>query len=194
MQKLTVVNRMLATLGQSPLNSLQSNNRWLGACLTTLDQSDRDIQAKGWWFNSEPLTLTPSAVDSNIYLPGDTISVLADIPGECAQRGNRLYNLEAGNYAFTKDVKVTLMRLVPFESLPELVAAYIAADAVYWFQSNYDGDVQKSSQLAQRLSLAKAEAKTEDITQRRVNRLDSNPGVQLVRSFSRRSGYRIPVR
>lgn len=194
MEKLTVVNRMLATLGQNPLNSLQSNNRWLGSCLSTLDQYDREIQAKGWWYNSESLTLAPSAEDSQIYLPGDTISVMPVDRDLCAQRGNRLYNLHDDAYTFTRNVDVTLIRLVPFESVPELVAAYIAAEAVYWFQDNYDGDTQRSRSLNQRRLEAKAEAKTEDITQRRVNRLDSNPGVQLVRSFNRRSGYRIPVR
>ncbi len=194
MEKLTVVNRMLATLGQSPVNSLQSNNRWLGSCLSTLDQYDRDIQARGWWYNSERLTLSPSAEDGQIYLPGDTINVLPTERDVCAQRGNRLYNLHDDAYTFTKDTEVLLIRLVPFESVPELVAAYIAAEAVYWFQDNYDGDTQRSQRLNQRRLEARAEAKTEDTTQRRINRLDSNTSVQLLRSFSRRSGYRIPVR
>lgn len=194
MQKLTVVNRMLGTLGQSPLNSLTSTNRWLGACLSTLDQYDREIQARGWWYNAETLTLQPGAIDSQVYLPGDTINVLPAVRGECAQRGNRLYNLHGDGYTFTKNVDVTLIRLVPFEELPEIMAAYIAAEATYWFQTQYDGDRIKSEQLAQHLNTARSEARTENISQRRVNLIDSNPNVQLVRSFNRRSGYRIPVR
>jgi hypothetical protein len=195
MLKLTVVNRMLATLGQAPLNSLSSNSRWLGACLSALDQSDVEVQSRGWWFNEETVTLQPSALDSRIYLPGDTASVSGDIVGNgIVQRGNRLYDLKNGTDLFTQEVTVTLRRQVPFEELPEQAANWIAAEAVYWFQTTYDGDEAKTRRLDAIRQAARMMFKAEDTTQRGANLVDSNRNVQLVRSFSRRQGYRIPTR
>ena len=196
MLKLTVVNRMLATLGQAPLNSLSSNSRWLGACLSALDQADAEGQSRGWWFNEEKITLQPSAVDSRIYLPGDTSSVTPHdlIDHGVVQRGDKLYDLANGTDLFTKEVTVTLRRRIPFEQLPEQAADWIAAEAIYWFQSTYDGDEGKTRRLDSMRQMAYRTFKNEDTNQRKANLVDSNQQVQLIRSFSRRQGYRIPTR
>jgi hypothetical protein len=167
----------------------------LGACLSALDQSDVEVQSRGWWFNEETVTLQPSALDSRIYLPGDTASVSGDIVGNgIVQRGNRLYDLKNGTDLFTEEVTVTLRRQVPFEELPEQAANWIAAEAVYWFQTTYDGDEAKTRRLDAIRQAARMMFKAEDTTQRGANLVDSNRNVQLVRSFSRRQGYRIPTR
>ena len=196
MLKLTVVNRMLATLGQAPLNSLSSNSRWLGACLSALDQADAEAQSRGWWFNEETVTLQPSAIDSRIYLPGDTSSVTPQsvVDNGVVQRGGRLYDLVNGTDIFTKEIKVTLRRRIPFEELPEQAADWIAAEAIYWFQSTYDGDEGKTRRLDAARQSARMMFKAEDTNQRKANIVDSNHQVQLIRSFSRRQGYRIPTR
>jgi len=194
MQTLTVVNEMLGTMGETPLNTLEDPHTYRGACLSTLDRVNREVQAKGWVFNREFLTLQPGALNGHIYLPGDFIAVRVQRKRSGAatrtivQRGRRLYDTGSygseGTYVFTESVDVELVRLVPFEDLPESPAAHIAAVSVVEFQSKYDGDVAKTRELVARISgpmgtLAALQSEETRATQ--VNMIESNPRLMRLR-------------
>lgn len=181
MQELTVINDMLGTLGEAPLNSLTEEHPLLGACQRYLEVSDIAVQAQGHWYNKETLTLQPSAVDSALYVPGDTIGIRSG-DRTVTLRGRRLYDLENGTYAFEDELEVTLIRRVPFTELPELAAGWVAADAVLRFQRVYDGDNQRTQQLQEALAMARAEARAEDIRNSKSNFLDSNYNLTYLRS------------
>jgi hypothetical protein len=184
MQTLDVVNEMLGTMGETPLNTLEDPHTFRGACLSTLTNMNRQIQSKGWWFNRETLELAPSALDSTIYLPGDFINVrVPRLPTGRAtrnvvQRGRRLYDLDEGRYEFDKAVTVEVVRLIPFQEMPETAAQYVAAMAVLQFQSKYDGDTAKSREIRGRLEGPMglfAAINTEETRNRQVNLIESNP-------------------
>ena len=188
MQTLDVVNEMLGTQGFRPLASLTEPHAFRGAAQSTLTRVNRAIQAKGWWFNREPLTLQPSAVDSAIYLPGDTINVRHAL-AKYVQRGGRLYNTELGDYTFEASVDVILIRLIPFEDLPELAATHISATAVLEYQLNYDGDTAKTRKLEDRIDKdgkgTLADLQSEEIRSSRVNLINSNARLQQLKSITR---------
>lgn len=184
MLKLDVVNRCLGSMGQVPLNSLTEPHRFKGAALALLTQIDKQVQAKGWWCNKECLTLSPSGLDSAVYLPGDTINVETNQRGYI-QRGRRLYDRFKGTYTFTAPVSVTLIRLVPFEDLPELLAALIAADVVVRFQAEYDGDRAKAELLVSEARDARLEANAENIRQSEVNLHTSNYSLNRIKRKAR---------
>jgi len=190
MLTLTVVNRMLATLGEAPLNALTDPHTFRASCLAKLDNKDSTLQTKGWWFNRELLTLPPNVGDSKIYLPGDVINVM--IPGrlDIVQRGRVLYDTVNGTNLFTESVDAQIIRRIPFEDLPELVAEYIASDAVLEFQSDFDGDSNKRQLLAQTLKEAKLEFNAEATRQARYNVLESNTRLMRLKAktYQRRRG------
>jgi hypothetical protein len=178
---LTVINSMLGTMGEAPLNAIDDPHPYRGACVSILNTADRELQARGWWFNREALTLQPGALDSSIYLPGDTINVRTPCRNY-VQRYRRLYNLDGGTYTFTENVDVTLIRLVPFEHSPELYAGYAAAEAVLRFQKRYDGDSTKTRQLLEEVREARIAANAEETTQAQANLIDSNPRLAYIKS------------
>ena len=203
MKTLDVVNEMLGTMGETPLNTLDDPHAFRGACLSTLARVNREVQAKGWWFNSELLTLSPSALDSSIYLPGDCLGVRVPRKATGAstrnyvKRGRRLYdtgsNGDAGTYVFTADVTVDIFRLIPFEDdLDEVAANYIASQAVLQFQSKYDGDTAKGRELEKRISgptgtfAAFQRAETQN---QQVNMIESNVALQRLKRITRGARY-----
>lgn len=192
MQTLDVINEMLGTMGEAPINTLEDPHTFRGACLSTLTRVSRRIQAKGWWFNMETLTLPPSALDSTIYLPGDYISVRCPTR-DVIQRGRRLYDLSVGSYAFTAAVDVTVIRLVNFQDLPETAAAHIAATAVVEFQSEYDGDTTKTRALKERITGPDgtfAAINIEHTRDRKANLIQSNVGLMRLKFLTQRTRQR----
>lgn len=178
---LTCINSMLGTMGEAPLNAIDDAHPYRGACVSILNTVDREYQARGWWFNREQLTLSPSGLDSGIYLPGDAISVRTS-NRNYVQRYRRLYNLDGGSYVFTQDEDVQIVRLVPFEEAPELYAAYCAAEAVLRFQKRYDGDSQKTRELGREQAEARIAAMAEETRQVQANLIDSNVRLSYIKS------------
>ena len=185
METLSVVNRMLGTMGEAPLNSLEESHALLSAMQGALDSASDTIQADGWWFNMEDLDLTPNPTDQSVYLPNDCLSVRTP-KYNLVKRGNRIYNLTGGTYVFTESkLSLEMNRLVPFEDLPEIAAAYIANQAILDFQADYDGDTAKARQLSAKLAQSKVAAETAHIRNRRRNLISQNSRLQQLKSVTR---------
>jgi len=185
MDTLTVVNEMLGTLGEVELASLTDYHPYLSNALSTLDRINRTAQSVPRWFNQEDATLTPNVVDSFIYLPNDLLEIDA-CKAEYVQRGGRLYNTKTGSYVFTEPVTLSIRRLIEFEDLPETAAAYIAAEAVLQFQSNYDGDSAKRQEKAGWRDNCFTIFQAEDTRKRKVNLLDNNPRLWRIKRATQR--------
>jgi hypothetical protein len=187
MQILTVVNDMLGTLGETPLNTLTDAHTYRGACLSTLDKVNKSVQADGWWFNRENLTITPNPLDFKLYLPGDAINVRCGAEPNLVQRGNVLYDAAAGTNLFdiSKSVDVVLIRLIPFEQVPEIAAARIADDAILRFQRAYDGDASRTRELEATAAKSYRSLNAEETRQLRANLIDTNDKLAYIKSFTR---------
>lgn len=178
---LTVINDMLGTMGEAPLNAIDDPHPYRAAGVSILNTVNREFQARGWWFNREALTLQPGGLDSSIYLPGDAISVRTE-NRNYVQRYRRLYNLDGGTYVFDQAQDVTIVRLIAFEETPELYAAYAASEAVMRFQRRYDGDSDKSRQLAREVMDARMAANAEETRQVKANLIESNVRLSYIKS------------
>jgi hypothetical protein len=182
---------MLGTMGEKPLNSLTDSHAMLAAALGKLDDTNRSVQADGWWFNMEELTLTPSPIDDAIYLPNDCLSVRTPTRN-LVKRGNRIYNLEGGSYEFDSTLDVEMIREVEFEDLPEIAATYISKKAILGFQTDYDGDVTKAKLLHDEIRQAFIGINTAHTRNRTANFLRSNTTLARLKSVTQ--GARVRAR
>ena len=145
--ELDVINDMLATLGETPINSLDVDHPFVAAGRRFLRVASYREQAKSWWFNREHITLTPDA-QGNLRTPNDTLRIDPSNPAiRLVQRGERLYDVNRASYAFANSVECTLVRHIPFEDLPSPAQTVISLSAQRDFQKAYDADVQKFQQI-----------------------------------------------
>ena len=141
--ELEAVNECLANIGQSPVSSISGD---IGVdaelALKLVRSINRELQVKGWHWNTEyDYPLTPNG-DGDIILPTNTLWIDTggkDAPKDYIQRGSRLYNKEDRTYTFTGEVRVTITLGFPFDELPESARRYIAMRAARIFQERTEG-------------------------------------------------------
>lgn len=149
---LSVVNDMLGLLGERRVNSLNEQHPLIPDAVAKIESASTYVQADLWWFNVEYPTLVPQAGTGLILVPNDTASCdsLTQYP-RLAVRGNRLYNLDEVTDVFSQPIRVRLHRILPFDAVPILARAHIAARAKLDFQKDYDGDPMKAQILAREI-------------------------------------------
>lgn len=172
--QLDVVNACLATLGESPLNTLEDDHSFKAAALRYLSEVTRIEQAPGFWFNSEYKLLVPDAASKFIYIPQDALSVkpIKKVSPVFSQRGKRLYDPGSNSYEWSNPVWVDVVTYVDFDDLPFQAADLVQYGTVMRFQREYDGDNARYQQLGQDYSRARAEMRVEDVRNKRPNLLN----------------------
>lgn len=197
---LEVVNECLATLGESPLNTLTEPHTFKSAALKAIDKANRRIQSRGWWFNVESITMKPAPDTGQMQLPGDCLKWASGVRTPdtlerglpkpwVIQRGSRLYDTRTRGYEFTEEAVGEITRLVPFEDLPQVVNDFVAAEAVLKFQSSFDADNSRRQELAQAWMTSKIELSAEQTRQAGVNLLNNNVRLNRIKSAVRRLRY-----
>jgi len=141
--ELEAVNTMLATIGESPVSSLEvSGIANVAIAKQVLSEVNRDVQTKGWHFNTEiNYALVPS-VDGFLYVPSNVMKVdttKAYQYIDVTQRGNRLYDRDNHTFVFTSTVEVDMVVLLPFTDIPEPARYYITIRAARTFQKRVLG-------------------------------------------------------
>lgn len=182
---LQVLNDMLGTLGESPLNAIDEDHPYVASGLRKLDVASWREQAKGWWFNREEITLGPDA-DGFIITPMDALSVDPIIPtNNFVMRGRRLYNPKTSTYVFAPgtEFKCLLIRNIPFEDLPPNAASYIGAFAVLDFQVEYDSDKAKTEKLTAARNAAFVQLNKEHIRNTNANLLTKGSTAERINSL-----------
>jgi|LUMP01.1.fsa_nt_gb hypothetical protein len=158
--RLHAVNQMLRSLGESPVADLANPKRSdVVAAIDELDSSNRYVQSEGWWFNSDVVTYEPDT-NSNILIVDEILSVdlyANDLNKLVTEREGKLYNLSDNTFQFTTKVKLDIIRLLPFESLPEVARRYITCRASRLLMDSRVGDPQLRQFLAQDESIARYE-------------------------------------
>lgn len=197
---LDVVNECLATLGEAPLNTLNEPHVYKGAALSALSKANKSAQSRGWWFNTEAMTMTPAPTTGQMQLPGDcirwasgvrtsdTLSLGTSKPW-AVQRGSRLYDTRTRTYVFTEEVVGEITRLVPFDELPTTANDFVAADAVLRFQSGFDADNSRRQELTQARAEARMALNAEQTRQLKVNLINNNSRLQRIKSRVRGLRY-----
>jgi hypothetical protein len=139
--KLDAVNLMLASIGQSPVNTLSGSlPRDVSKAVIALDSALREVLTQGWSFNSDTeYELTPDGNDE-IAVPANSLQIDPTygqdyVPRYYATRsGMYLYDRDKRVYTFSGDVKVNIVWAYEFEQIPQHARQYVATKAARKFQ------------------------------------------------------------
>ena len=136
--KLEAVNTMLTSIGEIPVSSITSaTTNDVSIAIQILDHVSREVQSRGWFFNTDiNYSLVPNN-SNQIALPANSLRVeLAESSRlhNYVERNRKLYDRVNNTYTITNTVKVNIVFLLDFEELPEVARHYIMIRASRIFQ------------------------------------------------------------
>jgi hypothetical protein len=140
--ELDAVNTMLSGIGQYPVSSLSlPTTNDVTVATTILSEISREVQIRGWHWNSEyNYPLAPDE-DGHIIVPDDFVRV--DFPywqsPDIALRGRYLYDKGNHTNVFSGTLYVDVVRLLDFNDLPETCKRFITTKATRVFQARVLG-------------------------------------------------------
>ena len=170
--ELEAINTMLSTIGESPVNAVEdTGNVDVVIARQILQTASREVQARGWHFNTEiNYTITPDS-EGYLVLPNTVLkvdTVYPDSSKDVVVRGSRLYDREKHTYVFTDAVKVDMTILLTFDELPEVARNYVTIRASRIFQERVVGSdtlhaFNSQDEARAMVSLMEYEADTADL-------------------------------
>ena len=170
--ELEAINTMLSTIGESPVNTVEdTGNVDVVIARQILQTASREVQARGWHFNTEiNYTITPDS-EGYLVLPNTVLkvdTVYPDSSKDVVVRGSRLYDREKHTYVFTDAVKVDMTILLTFDELPEVARNYVTIRASRIFQERVVGSdtlhaFNSQDEARAMVSLMEYEADTADL-------------------------------
>ncbi len=142
--KLDAVNLMLASIGQSPVNTLTGTlPKDVNKAVVALDSALREVLTQGWSFNSD--TKYDMAVDGTdrIAVPAASLQIDPTYGEDYVPRydseapaGMFLYDRVKNSFnEFTDTVKVDIVWAFEFEQIPQHARQYVATKAARKYQS-----------------------------------------------------------
>jgi hypothetical protein len=72
--ELSEVNKVMRFIGEAPVTALNSNSL-ASECIRLLRDTDKELQGRGWWFNTERDVELTANVSGQITVPTDALSV-----------------------------------------------------------------------------------------------------------------------
>jgi hypothetical protein len=150
--KLETVNSMLGHIGETPVNSIADTNALpvtAAMAVTIVDEVSREVQTEGWHFNTEDnVKLTPDS-QGVVTIPEDIIELdVADKTVDVVQRGLSLFDRSNNTTTFSGEIIVSVIRLLDWDSLPEVARRYITLRSSRVFQGRVVGSRELESLIA----------------------------------------------
>lgn len=176
-EELAAVNDILASIGEPPVSTLEGDaNADVANARRILNKINRQIQAKGWTFNiEEGVSLQPDVYSNLIPFTSDYLSVMAE-SGTTAytNRGGYLYDRTNRTDQFTSPVTVNIIRLRPYEEMPECFRHWIVTKAARQFNSRFFGAPEVDGTLQEEEVEAARDCFEYELDYGRYNMLDGD--------------------
>ena len=161
--ELSAVNAILGAIGQSPVTSIDKTNPEIGFIYNILRDSNVDLQAEGWHFNTEKhVTFTPNT-DGKIeigddILRMDTTDGWVDRTHDVVKRNGFLYDKynHTDDFSDHSTINLDIVRLISYEDLPEVFKRYIIHKASVRAATQLVGNAQLAQLLAQQEVMARS--------------------------------------
>ena len=204
--ELDAVNSILMSVGESPVNTLETQSPEVAIAQTTLRQITREIQAEGWSFNSEQaVKFIPDvndqielgdnilSVDINRYYHTDTYDVTMKATTSTVNNKlvttRKLYDRYRANEAnadkFPDETAMYLdiIYMYAFEDIPQPFKDYITAKACRIGSTRMVSDLEIAQALQQDEVVARANAIEYDTAQADYNVFNDGRNRQSYTSF-----------
>jgi hypothetical protein len=141
--QLEAVNKMLACVGESPIESLLGDlTANVQIAVDLLRDTSRELQSGSWHFNTEEDFELSRATDGTVALPGNTLDVdltVEDGQVNIVQRGLRLYDKQNHTYVFTFNPHCDITFFLSWDELNEPTRNYIKIRAARIYQDQTVG-------------------------------------------------------
>jgi len=141
--KLSAINLMLASIGQSPVNTLSGTlPKDVNKAVVALDNALREVLTQGWSFNSDSEYAMAVDGTGRIAIPASSAQIDPSYGQDYVPRydpsapaGMFLYDRENRTFTHTATVKAEVVWLYEFEQIPQHARQYVATKAARKFQS-----------------------------------------------------------
>ena len=139
MTELEAINLMLATIGEAPVDNLDVTGLIeLSVAKTKLTNINRNVQSRGWWFNSETnYPMVPHVSTGEIALATNILKIDTTPRSgynDIVERNRKLYDKTDHTFVFDKTLYCDITWYFPFDELPHAARWYIAIAAARRFQ------------------------------------------------------------
>ena len=174
--KLEAVNIVLDCMGENPINTLEAGSgkpRQAVLAERQLDNTSREVQTRGWHFNTEKKYDLVRDGSNKITLASNVLKVDTEVNKytdiDVVQRGTTLYDKKNHTDTFTQDLEAEIVFYLEWTQLPEAFRNWIAIRAGRKMNARYLGDgdgevfTMRDEMEAKRLAKA-AEGKNSDRT------------------------------
>ena len=159
--ELSAINSVLAAIGQAPITRVNYENPEVHLIYNLIQETNRDVQAEGWVFNTErDYPLLPDA-DGCIYIPENVLAM--DMTGNAVvrntnvvKRDGKLYDKLNHTYKFSGEHRFDITWLFPFSDLPLAFQRYITLRASSRAATQIITNVELTKLLAQQEAIARA--------------------------------------
>ena len=126
------INRILTSVGEIPIDSNPSEhikNPTVSIILRSLDDISKQLQNRGYWFNTRYVTITPN-FKQQMIVPEGTVNWESDTVTSYLQ-GDKLVKAVDGStlWEATDKEKGKVIVLIPFELLPHSFAELVVLKA-----------------------------------------------------------------
>ena len=173
--KLESVNSMLSAVGEAPITNLDEDLAEAQMAVNTLDTTSREVQSRGWSWNTDRKRKMSLAANGEILIPVNAMKIDA-VDGNTGQpdrskrfviRDRKIYDMINRTYTFTEAQYVDLVIALDFHELTESSRRFITLDATTRYMTDVlgaDADLQQVQAQAQRawIQLEWEEDKTSD--------------------------------
>lgn len=192
MTELDAVNCLLLSIGNAPVNALDTpGNKDAAIARLTLHNVNREVQAKGWWFNREYAFPLLADANGKIAVPSTTLQIEgADNNYRLIDRDGYMYDCDKRSTTFPAGttVYVDITQFFAFEKIPQLARNYITARAGRIFQTDTIGSDILYRFGAERVAEAYTALIQNDTRAKRTNILRAPRAQQITSRYGRSMG------
>ncbi len=189
MSELDAINSMLGAIGEAPISTLSGTLPVdVAIAQAILTKTRRQVQSKGWHFNTEKDVQSSLDGSSNVILPTNALEVELTYPDaalDVVQRGTKLYDRRNHTYVFATAPKLNITYLLEWAELPEQARAYIALRSARVFQAQTVGAQELDGYTARDEAMALADLEAADANSANYNILRSSPEMARLYRYRR---------
>lgn len=150
--ELEAVNEILSSIGSSPVDTLdESLDVDVINAKRLLEATSREIQSRGWYFNTEDsVTLQPDTDSNKVPCPENYLVFYSD-GYQLVRQSGYFFDIASRTDEFPNGLTVTLIRYLQFDELPEVFRKYITVRTARLFQMRFLGaqEIDASLQFAE---------------------------------------------